>query len=68
MADRKEKAREDVRRAQADFEKVQKDMAKAREARRKSFERAKAAGLSLSEIGTAADLHRSRVDQILHAK
>lgn len=68
MADTKDRARKDVQRAQADFEKVQKDMEKAREARRKSFERAKAAGLSLSEIGTAAELHRSRVDQILHGK
>lgn len=68
MADRKAKARSDVRQAQKEFARVQRDMEKAREARRKSFEKAKAAGLSLAEIGEAAELHRSRVDQILHGK
>jgi len=68
MADRKAKARGEVRQAQMEFARVQRDMEKAREARRKSFEKAKAAGLSLAEIGEAAELHRSRVDQILHGK
>jgi DNA-directed RNA polymerase specialized sigma24 family protein len=68
MADARENAREDIRRTQAEFESAQKGMERAREARRKSFERAKAAGLSLAEIGEVVDLHRSRVDQILHGK
>jgi len=68
MADRKAKARDNVRRTQKEFASAQKDMEKAREARRKSFERARAAGLTLAEIGEAAELHRSRVDQILHGR
>jgi hypothetical protein len=68
MADRKAKARDDVRRTQAEFASAQKGMEAAREARRKSFERARAAGLTLAEIGEAAELHRSRVDQILHGR
>lgn len=63
------KARADVRRAQADFEKEQ---AKLRESRKKSrarrrerFARAQKAGLSLREIGEAADLHLTRVREIL---
>lgn len=68
MADPKGKARSEIERTQAEFQRVQRDMEKAREGRRKSFERGKAAGLSLAEIGEAAGLHRSRVDQILHGK
>ena len=66
--DEREKALAAVRKAQAEFERLQGKVEKGREARRESFERAKAAGLSLSEIGKAAKLHRSRVDQILHGK
>lgn len=63
-----QKALADVRKAQAEFERLQVRVEKGREARRESFERARAAGLSLAEIGKAAKLHRSRVDQILHGK
>jgi hypothetical protein len=66
--DEREKALAAVRKAQAEFERLQGQVEKGREARRESFERAQAAGLSLSEIGKAAKLHRSRVDQILHGK
>lgn len=65
MADPQEKARAEVRRAQAEFEQTLSKHEKSRESRRKSFERARAAGLSLAEIGKVANLHRSRVDQIL---
>jgi hypothetical protein len=68
MADPKGKARKEIQRSQAEFQRAQQDMEKARDIRRKNFERGKAAGLSLAEIGEAAGLHRSRVDQILHGK
>jgi hypothetical protein len=71
MADRiaQRKAREDVRRAQADFEREQKQLlekrAKSRKKRRERFARAQKAGLSLREIGEAANLHLTRVREIL---
>lgn len=66
MADKaQEKALAEVRRAQAKFEGLQAELEKGREDRRKSFERARAAGLSLAQIAKVAKLHRSRVDQIL---
>jgi DNA-directed RNA polymerase sigma subunit (sigma70/sigma32) len=69
MADKaRQKALADVRKAQAEFERLQVRVEKGRDVRRESFERARAAGLSLAEIGKAANLHRSRVDQILHGK
>jgi hypothetical protein len=69
MADKaRQKALADVRKAQGEFERLQVRVEKGRDARRESFERARAAGLSLAEIGKAAKLHRSRVDQILHGK
>jgi hypothetical protein len=69
MADKaRQKALADVRKAQAEFERLQVRVEKGRDARRESFERARAAGLSLAEIGKAAKLHRSRVDQILHGE
>jgi hypothetical protein len=66
--DSKEKARADVKRAQSKVERGQGQLERARIARRESFEQARAAGLSLAEIGKAANLHRSRVDQILKGK
>ena len=69
MADEpRQKARADVRRAQAKVERAQGRLEEARAARRESFKRAQAAGLSLAETGKVANLHRSRVDQILHGK
>lgn len=63
--DAKETVLGEVRRAQLKFERSQNQHEEIRQARRESFEKARAAGLSLAEIGKAANLHRSRVDQIL---
>lgn len=68
MADAEKKARAEVRRAQADFERVQRQRDKASAARRKSFERAQAAGLSMREIGKETGLHFSRIAEILRGK
>jgi hypothetical protein len=63
--DPKQKALADVQRAQLDYER---DVETARGARRKSFERAQKAGLSLRDIGDAVGLHRSRVGEILRGE
>jgi hypothetical protein len=63
--DAKQEARADVRKAQTRFERSRSQHEEIRQARRESFEHARAAGLSLAEIAEAASLHRSRVDQIL---
>jgi len=61
----KEKAIAEAKRAQLDYER---NVDAAREARRKSFERAQKAGLSLRDIGDAVGLHRGRVWEILRGK
>jgi DNA-directed RNA polymerase specialized sigma24 family protein len=58
----------DVQRAQAKIARAEGALDSAREDRRDSFKRARSAGLSLGEIAKAANLHRSRVDQILRGK
>ncbi len=58
-------ARKSVRRAQADFEKAQAKFEQLREARRESFEEARAAGLSMRDIAEETGLHFTRVAQIL---
>jgi len=58
-------AREAVRNAQATFER---DAEAVREARRKAFADAKAAGLSLREIAREAGLHHSRVAAVIQGK
>jgi multidrug resistance efflux pump len=69
MADAKrEKARRDLRRAQANFERAQSQRDKASAARRKSIEHARAAGFSMREIGQETGLHFSRVAEILQGK
>lgn len=66
MADKaRQKALADVRRAQIKLASAQGKVEEARKARRKSFERARKAGLTLREIGEAADLHWSRVGEVL---
>lgn len=66
--DAKAKARKVVRRAQSDFERSQERHEQVREARRKAFELARAAGLSMREIGEEAGLHFTRVARILRTK
>jgi DNA-directed RNA polymerase specialized sigma24 family protein len=69
MADEaRKKARADVQRVQSKIERAEGALEAVREERRESFKRARAAGLSLAEIGEVANLHRSRVDQILRGK
>lgn len=60
-ADPKEKARKAVRAAQKGFER---DAEAVREARRKAFADALAAGLSLREIAEETGLHHSTVSEI----
>lgn len=61
-SDPKKDALADVKRAQQDY---QRNVDAAREDRRKSFERAQKAGLSLRDIGNAVGLHRVRVWEII---
>jgi hypothetical protein len=61
----REKAAKEVRKAQADYARK---VDQARDARRKTFERAQKAGLSLREIASEVDLHWTRVGQILKGK
>jgi len=66
MADQaRQKALAEVRRAQAKLASAQGKVEDARKARRESFERARKAGLTLREIGEAAELHWSRVGEVL---
>jgi len=65
MADAEKNARQEVRHAQAEF-KRRTDAARAE--RRKSFERAHKAGLSLRAIGEEAGLHHTRVGEILRGE
>lgn len=68
MAEVPKKVRADVRRAQAAFDWAQSQRDKASDQRRKSFERAQAAGMSLREIAEESGLHFSRVAEILRGK
>ena len=64
-SDPKQKARVELRRAREDYER---NIAAARDARRKSFERAQQAGLSLREIAAEVGLHHTRVLEILRGE
>lgn len=64
-ANARDKARADAERAQRQYER---DLDKARGARRKSFERAQKVGLSLREIGESVGLHHSRVAEIIRGE
>lgn len=66
--DSKQKARDEAKKAQSRYEKERTRLERAADERRKSFEQAQAAGLSLAEIAEVTGLHRSRVDQILKGK
>jgi len=67
-----QKARRNVRRAQSDFEREQKQLREARNKsrakRRESFARAQKAGLSLRDIGEEVGMHWTRVGEILREK
>jgi hypothetical protein len=64
-ANARDKARADAERAQREYER---DLDKARAARRIGFERAQKAGLTLREIGEAVGLHHSRVAEIIRGE
>jgi hypothetical protein len=64
-SDPKQKARAALRKAQAEFERAEAQRENLSSARRKSFERAKKAGLTLREIGDEVGLHHTRVGEIL---
>lgn len=66
--DAQRRARAEVKRAQSTFERIGDKHEEARQARRQSFERARKAGLTLREIGEVANLHRSRVAEVLSKK
>jgi predicted transposase YdaD len=69
MADKAEtKARRAVRRAQSDFEQTGDQHERARKARRKAFEQAREAGLSMRDIAKETGLHFTRVAQVLQQK
>jgi len=64
-SDPKQKAHTELRAAQAAFERAESQREKAGSARRKSFERAQKAGMTLREIGEVVGLHHTRVGEIL---
>jgi F0F1-type ATP synthase membrane subunit b/b' len=64
-ADPEQKAREEVREAQARYER---ERDKAREARSRAFAKAQKTGLSLRQIGEEVGLHHSRVADIIHGE
>jgi hypothetical protein len=62
---KKQKAREDLRRIQASFEKK---VGEAHAERLASFKRAQKAGLSLREISEEVGLHWTRVGEIIRGE
>lgn len=68
MADAAKKVRADLRRTQAAFERDQGKLDATRAARRKSFEKARTAGLSTRDIAEETGLHYTRVAEILRSK
>jgi hypothetical protein len=64
-SDPKQKARTELRAAQAAFERAESQREKAGSARRRSFEKAQKTGMTLREIGEVVGLHHTRVGQIL---
>jgi hypothetical protein len=66
--DPKQQVRTDVRQAQSKFERADEQRGKASTARRESFERARAAGLSMRDIARETGLHFTRVAEILRGE
>jgi len=66
--DAKRKARVELLQAQAEFERAETQRERASEIRRKSFERARGAGMTLREIGEIVGLHHTRVSQIIRGE
>jgi hypothetical protein len=62
------KARKAIRKAQSDFERSKERHEQIREKRLKSFEQARAAGLSMRDIAKETGLHFTRVAQVLKQK
>ncbi len=71
-ADPKQKARTEVRKAQADFERaqerVQRERAKARAERRKRFAKAQKDGLTVRDIAEETGLNYSHVAEIIRGE
>jgi hypothetical protein len=63
-----QKARAELRSAQAAFERAEVQREKVSTARRESFERAQEAGLTLRDIGEVVGLHHTRVGEILRGE
>jgi hypothetical protein len=68
VGDAEQKVRAEVRRAQAEFERAQSQRDKVSASRRKSFERAQAAGLTVRDIAEETGLGFGRVAEILRGK
>jgi hypothetical protein len=66
--DAQAKARKAIRKAQSEFERSQERHEQIREKRLKSFEQARAAGLSMRDIAKETGLHFTRVAQVLKQK
>jgi hypothetical protein len=65
VMDAAEKARRDLRRAQANYERT---VGKAKAERLESFKQAQKAGLSLRDISKEVGLHWTRIGQLLRGE
>jgi hypothetical protein len=63
--DAKRKARAELLKAQAKYERSEIEREKAADARRESFQRARKAGMTLREIGEVVGMHHTRVGEII---
>jgi ribonuclease PH len=64
----KRKVRAELRNAQDAFERAEVQREKVSTARRESFEKEQATGLTLREIGEVVGLHHTRVGEILRGE
>jgi hypothetical protein len=63
--DAKRKARAELLKAQAKYERSEAEREKAADARSESFRQARKAGMTLREIGKVVRMHHTRVGEIL---